>query len=124
MATRTAHEGRSSDQKRAPKRGAGSGPAGVAGGTVARVRVAEKVAVVVGIGLHLAIGAVPFAVTGLIAPLWAVVVLWILWLAMLAVAVWPVRRQRPLLVPLVPLASLAVWFAFTTFGGAVLGWTA
>ena len=84
----------------------------------------DKVAVGVGIVLHLAIGLVPFAVTGLIAPLWAVAVLWVFWLAMLAVAIWPVRRQRPVLVPLVPVASLVGWFAFTSFGGAVLGWTA
>ena len=88
------------------------------------MRVAEKIAVVVGIVLHLVIGAVPFAVSGLVAPLWGVVVLWAFWLLMLGLAVWPVRRQRPLLVPLVPAVSLAVWFAVMGFGGAVLGWTA
>jgi hypothetical protein len=90
----------------------------------AAVTVADKVAIGVGFALHLVIGFVPFAVSGLVAPLWGVVVLGAFWVAMLAVAVVLVRRRRPLLVPLVPVASLLGWFAFVSFGSAVLGWTA
>jgi hypothetical protein len=88
------------------------------------VRAVDKVAVGVGFVVHLGIGLVPFAVSGLVAPLWAVVALFGFWALMLAVAVMLVCRRRPVLVPLVPVASLLGWFGFVTFGSAVLGWTA
>jgi hypothetical protein len=84
----------------------------------------DNVAVGVGFMLHLAIGFVPFAVTGLVAPLWGVLVLGVFWVAMLAVAVVLTRRRRAILVPLVPVASLAGWFGFVSLGSAVFGWTA
>ena len=90
------------------------------------MRPVEWTAVIAGLVLHLAIGVVPFAASGLVAPLWGVVVLFVWWAVMLGVAVRLVRAQprRPLLVPLVPVVALVGWFAFMSFGGAVLGWTA
>lgn len=84
----------------------------------------DKVFAVVGIALHLLAGVFPFAVSGLIAPLWGIVVLYALWLALLAVAVWLVRTGRLRLVLVVPFAAVVAWFAVMSFGGAVLGWTA
>jgi hypothetical protein len=88
------------------------------------VRGVEKAAVVVGFVLHAVIGFVPFAVSGLVAPLWGVAVLGVYWVALLIAGIALVRRGRPILVPLVPVAGLLGWFAFISFGEAVLGWTA
>lgn len=62
-------------------------------------------------------------VSGLVAPLWAIVVLGVVWLA----ACYPLLRGLRAGARwgvLVPLALVAFWFAFITFGEAVLGWTA
>jgi hypothetical protein len=64
-----------------------------------------------------------YAASGLVAPGWAVAVLLLLWLALLVVGVW-LRRNRPLLTPLVPVAAVALWFAVIAAGDAWLNWTA
>jgi hypothetical protein len=84
----------------------------------------DRVFAGVGIALHLLAGVFPFAVSGLIAPLWGVVVLYAMWLAMLGVAVQLARTGRLRLVLAVPFAAVVAWFAVMSFGGAVLGWTA
>ena len=84
----------------------------------------DKVFAAAGIVLHLVAGVFPFAASGLIAPLWGVVVLYLWWLALLAVAIRLVRTRRWRLVLAVPFAAVAGWFALMSLGGAVLGWTA
>jgi len=64
-----------------------------------------------------------YAASGLVAPGWAVAVLLSLWLALLVVGVW-LRRSRPLLTPLVPVAAVLLWFAVIAAGDAWLDWTA
>jgi hypothetical protein len=88
------------------------------------VRAVDKVAIAVGAVVHLGIGFVPFAVSGLVAPLWGVAVLGVWWAACLVALVLLVRRGRPLLVPLVPVVALLGWFGFVSLGSAVFGWTA
>jgi hypothetical protein len=67
---------------------------------------------------------VPFTVSsGLLAPLWAIVVLYAVWLGA-AVTLVTVARRRPLATPLVPIVNAAVWWGLMTFGESVLGWTA
>ena len=67
---------------------------------------------------------VPFTVgSGLLAPLWAVVALYVLWLAAAFLLV-RTARHRPLAAPLVPLANgLLLWLTIT-LGERWLGWTA
>ena len=86
----------------------------------------EKVAAVVGVVLHLAVGVFPYAASGLLVPIWGIVVLYALWLALAFVLVRLLRGEarRPMLAPLVPVAALAVWFAVVTAGEAIFGWTA
>ena len=88
--------------------------------------VGEKVAALVGVVLHLAVGVFPYAASGLVVPLWGVVVLYGCWLALAVVLIRLLRGpdRRPLVAPAVPLVALAVWFAFVTLGEALLGWTA
>ena len=84
----------------------------------------DKVFASAGVVLHLVTGVFPFAASGLIAPLWGVVVLYVWWVALLGVAIRLVRTRRLRLVLAVPFVAVAGWFALMWFGGAVLGWTA
>lgn len=61
--------------------------------------------------------------SGLVTPLWGLIVLIMIWTALLVVAIrlW---RTRPFLVPLVPVVAVAVWLGVVSAGEAWLGWTA
>jgi hypothetical protein len=86
-------------------------------------RVLRTVAMGIAIALQ-AVLLVPFTVaSGLLAPLWAVIVLYLLWLVA-AGTLWVVARHQPLAAPLVPLANGSLLFGLLVFGESVLGWTA
>ncbi|WP_144123911.1 hypothetical protein [Catellatospora sichuanensis] len=75
------------------------------------------------LGILAQIVLLPFYLSsGLVAPLWGLILLMVIWTGLLVVAIrlW---RTRPFLVPLVPVAALAVWFAVLSAGEAWLGWT-
>jgi hypothetical protein len=66
---------------------------------------------------------VPFTIaSGLLAPLWAVVVLHLVWLAATAALV-KVARTRPFVTPAVPIANAALLWLVLTLGDVLLGWT-
>ncbi len=73
--------------------------------------------------LHVVVGLVFYVASGLVAPLYAIVVLWILWLVLLGalIMLW---RRRSWWVLAVPAAAFALWFAILSLGEAVFGWTA
>ncbi|MFE7630932.1 hypothetical protein [Kocuria sp. NPDC057446] len=79
------------------------------------------VAVVVAALAQLVVGFYYLA-SGLMAPLWAIVLLGVWWVILTYVGVRLVQR-RSYLVLLVPVVAIATWFAVMSFGGAVLGWT-
>lgn len=83
--------------------------------------LASRTALALGAVLHLMVGALVVG-TALIAPLWATLLLGVLWLAVAWLA-WR-WRTRPLLVLLLPLATVGVLWAVTAAGGAWLGWAA
>lgn len=60
--------------------------------------------------------------SGLLAPLWAIVLLLLVWVAMV-VAGWRERVARPWLLLVMPLLAVALWFAVLSAGEAWLGWT-
>lgn len=67
---------------------------------------------------------VPFTVaSGLVAPLWAIVLLYALWLAS-AVVLVGLARRRPLLTPVVPVVNALLLWLVITVGEQALGWTA
>lgn len=82
----------------------------------------ERVAATVGIVAHVATVFLYLA-SPLVAPLPGVLFLFAGWSLLLYLAV-RLRRSRPWLVLLTPVASIAFWAAVLTFGDWVLGWTA
>lgn len=81
-----------------------------------------QVAAVIGIAGHMAT-VLLYLASPLVAPLAGVLFLFAGWCALL-VAAARLRRRRPWLVVLTPVASIAFWAAVLTFGDWVLGWTA
>lgn len=79
------------------------------------------VAAVVAALAHLVVGFYYLA-SGLMAPLWAIVLLLVVW-AVLAWAGVRLAMRRSYLVLLIPVLAFGVWFAVMSLGGAVLGWT-
>ncbi len=73
-----------------------------------------------GIALHAAVGW-PYLVSGLVAPVYGVLLLWTLWAALLVVALRQLR-QRPAWTPVVPAVAAGLWFLVMYLGEAVLGW--
>ncbi len=72
--------------------------------------------------VHLLLGGV-YAMSVLLAPLWAVLVLVAFWLVLL-VGGLVLARRHSLLVLLVPVAAALVWLLALSAGDAWLGWTA
>lgn len=64
-----------------------------------------------------------YAVSGLVAPLWGVVLLLLIWVALFVLCVrwWTPHPGR---LPFVAAVAVVVWFAVISAGGAWLGWTA
>ena len=77
---------------------------------------------VLALALHLAVG-ILYLAAGLVAPLWAILLLWAAWLALLWVLVRLWRRQ-PVLGLLVGPAALGLFLGTVSAGEAWLGWTA
>ncbi len=64
-----------------------------------------------------------YLASGLVAPLWAIVVLLMVWLGFALVALRSFR-SRPWLVLVLPVAAAAVWWLAITLGEKALGWQA
>ena len=89
-----------------------------------RVRAAKPVSAWPFVGMALMAAAFfLYAVSGLVAPAWAVVALLVVWvlLFLLCVAWWTPHPKR---LPFVAVAAIVLWFAALVSGGAFLGWTA
>jgi hypothetical protein len=82
-----------------------------------------RIAGVIALVLHLGIAVFPFSASGLLAPLWAIAVVYAGWVvaAALGVRIW---RRHPAISLLVPPTTVALWAGFMTVGDALLGWTA
>ena len=82
----------------------------------------RRLVLALAVALHLATGTF-YAAAGLVAPSWAVLMLWAAWLVLLWVLVrlW---RQQPVLALLVPPASLGLFLGVLSAGEAWLGWVA
>jgi hypothetical protein len=78
---------------------------------------------VVGLVTLLVIAVYPFALTAMVAPMWAFAAAMAMW-AVTAVLTWRIGRHRPRLTLLVPVAAAAAWFLVLIAGDLILGWTA
>ncbi len=80
--------------------------------------------VVAGLGIALMLGTLPFYLaSGLVAPLWAIVVLLMVWIALFLLGIrW--FRRHPFWVIGLPVVAVAIWFGVLTAGEQLLGWTA
>ena len=76
-----------------------------------------------GVLVHIAVGALPYSVSGLVAPAEGVALLWGSWLGLLAAAVLLARRGR-LLALAVPAVALGWWALVVSVGDTLLGWNA
>lgn len=65
-----------------------------------------------------------FFASGLMAPLWGVVVVISVWAVLLTLAIGLLVKRRPLWVLPVPVLAVLFWWLFLSFGGKFLGWTA
>jgi hypothetical protein len=76
------------------------------------------------IGLVLQAALLPFVIaSGLVAPLWGVIVITLGWalLLFLAIRLW---NRAPRWIILIPVATIIWWLGAVSFGENVLGWTA
>lgn len=80
--------------------------------------------VVAGLGLLLLLMVLPlYLASGLMAPMWAAVVLLSVWVVLFLLALkW--FGQHPYRVLLLPFAAAAIWFAAIYAGEILLDWTA
>jgi hypothetical protein len=65
-----------------------------------------------------------YLVSGLVAPLWGVLLLVALWLGLSMVLLQGLRRGDPWRALLVPIAGAALWFAVVQGLGTLFDWTA
>ncbi|MEN3540858.1 hypothetical protein AAH991_37495 [Microbispora sp. ZYX-F-249] len=90
--------------------------------TRSEAAVVSRVASWLGLAGHLC--TLPlYLASGLVAPLWAIIVLLVVWAGLVGVAVLAVRRRRAWGLA-VPLLGVGVWLAGVSAGEAFLGWTA
>ena len=91
-------------------------------GPQARPSRPAQLAAWMGITFHMLLG-VLYLLSGLLAPFWAVVVLWTLWTGLLAVTIHQ-RTRRPILVAVVPIVGLVAWAVAMWAGFVLLDWIA
>ena len=84
---------------------------------------AARAAGVVAALLHVGVGVFPLSASGLMAPLWAIVVIWLGWLVA-AGLLWRIWQHRPYISLLVPPTTVALWAGFLIVGDVLMGWTA
>lgn len=90
--------------------------------TTERSRVPGYVAAGLAMAAMAVIG-VFYVSAGLVAPLWAVILLVIIWVVMVVLGVvW--FRRRPFHVLLLPVIAVLILFGVITLGERLLGWTA
>lgn len=71
---------------------------------------------------HLAVGYL-YLISGLVAPVWALITLWVWWVALSYVGL-RLARKKSYLVLLVPVVGIVSWVALMAVGGRFLGWSA
>jgi hypothetical protein len=63
-----------------------------------------------------------FLASGLVAPLWAVIGLFIAWVVLIGVCLWAIRARSAWGLA-VPFAAIGLWYVVLSAGEAIFGWT-
>jgi hypothetical protein len=80
--------------------------------------------VLAGLGIALMMAMLPFYLaSGLMAPMWAIIVLLLIWVTLFGLALHWFRRH-PVRVLMLPLLAAGIWFGAMYAGEGLLGWTA
>ncbi len=82
-----------------------------------------RIVALVGLILYIVTGVFPYFVSGLVAPLWGIAVLYAGWLVGLWLTISLFRRGSAWALAM-PVAALAFWWGVITLGESILGWTA
>lgn len=77
----------------------------------------------IALALYVATGVFPYLVSGLVVPIWALILLMVLWGVGLAFTARLALRRPILSLAAIP-AALAFWWLYVTAGSAMFGWTA
>lgn len=85
-------------------------------------RSTARVAGIAAIALYLAVGVVPYAASGLLAPALGIVVLYAGWLVGLWATIRLYRVRSHWSLAMTP-AALVYWWTVLTLGESLLGWT-
>lgn len=82
-----------------------------------------RVLALIGLVLYIGTGVFPYLASGLVAPLWGIVVLYVGWLLGLSSTIWLFRRKSAWALTM-PIAALGFWWLVITIGESIFGWTA
>lgn len=77
----------------------------------------------ISLGLYVVTGVFPYLVSGLVVPVWALVVLMLCWGIGLAFTAM-IALRRPLMSLFAVPGALVFWWAYVSGGAALFGWTA
>lgn len=77
----------------------------------------------IALALYVVTGLFPYLVSGLVVPIWALILLMFLWGLGLAVTARLALRRPLWSLAAIP-AALAFWWVYVTAGSAIFGWTA
>jgi hypothetical protein len=64
-----------------------------------------------------------FLASGLMAPLWGVIIIMAIWVGLLVLGIVLLVKRRPLWVLPIPVLALGLWWLIMSLGGYFLGWT-
>jgi hypothetical protein len=91
--------------------------------TITETGLTGRILAWAGLVLYIGTGVFPYLASGLVAPLWGIVVLYVGWLAGLWLTVSLVRWRSGWALAL-PAAALAFWWLVIALGESFFGWTA
>ena len=82
-----------------------------------------RVVSLIGLILYIATGVFPYLASGLVAPMWGIIVLWVGWLAGLWLTIALFRRRSGWALAM-PVVAIGYWWLIITLGERLFDWTA
>ena len=82
-----------------------------------------RVVPLIGLILYIATGVFPYLASGLVAPMWGIIVLWVGWLLGLWLTTALFRRRSGWALAM-PVVAIGYWWLIITLGERLFDWTA